>query len=80
MCFIGWFQMYRRTVLCLCMTFLIFAFLLLMMVMWFLSQKKIIDRQFDGFCLLSLLKCRILVFHCFLILRLRFFALKIVFE
>ena len=35
------------------------------------------DRQFDGFCLLSLLNCEVPVLRLFLILRLRFFVLKI---
>ena len=38
-----------NVLVCLCMTFLFFVPHLLMMVMWFLSQKNIIGCQFDGF-------------------------------
>ena len=48
-----------------------------MMVMYFLSRKNIVDRQFAGFYLLSHLNCGVLVLRLFLIPRLRFFASKL---
>ena len=44
------------------------------------ESKNLLYRQFDGFYLLSLLNCEVLVLRLFLILRLRFFVLKIVSE
>ena len=44
------------------------------------ESKNLLYRQFDGFYLLSLLNCEVLVLRLLLILRLRFFVLKIVSE
>ena len=69
---------YTDVMVGLCNKFISYVFFLLMLVTWFLSQKSVFDRQFDGFYLLSLSNCEVLLLHLFLILRLRFFVLKIV--
>ena len=76
---IGWIQFKRRIGL-LAYDFFSNVLLWLMLVTWFLIPRSIIDCHFEGFYLLSLLNCGVLVLRLFLSLRLRFFVLKIVFE
>ena len=59
--------------------FLFCVFRLLMMVLWLLSRKNIFCRQSGYFCLWNLLILEIPVLCLCLILRLRFFVLKITF-
>ena len=58
------------------MCFLFYVFLVLMNVMWFLSQKNLMDHYLGSFYLLSLLVYKVLVNDLFLIRKMPFFVLK----
>ena len=61
------------------MNFLFCVFLFLMMLLWLLSRKKTFGRRSGYFCLGNLFFLEVPVMCLCLILRLRFFVLKIVF-